>query len=357
MNQFKTNIDYNNEIDKFKNSIIYFDWNILTQLTDFNSNSTNKIKAFKIILENYIDFEHSCFVFSDAHYRDILLGDEQQKYKTKIQTLNFISKGWKIINSPHNINQLMLGKLENIEEDFNIYKNNCAFSKTPLALPKETVDNFLTFASQNKNFSSETFNYIKTTLENEDFPAGVTIMRVNKALRNSKLLKNSKIQYPHLDKSILDKPVNLEEEINKAIEKSHFDMTIINSSWNLFSQISKDFISEFEVEIARLSFLCEFLGLTSEKMEKPTSFDGMINDIKHLNYALRLPFFISEDKRLLTKAKFIAKYYNRQTHIMDINDFCKEVLSQAYKTGENANKKITVNIQENNSLLETLTLS
>ena len=182
-------------------------------------------------------------------------------------------------------------------------------------------------------------------------------MRVNKALRNSKLLKNSKIQYPHLDKSILDKPVNLEEEINKAIEKSHFDMTIINSSWNLFSQISKDFISEFEVEIARLSFLCEFLGLTSEKMEKPTSFDGMINDIKHLNYALRLPFFISEDKRLLTKAKFIAKYYNRQTHIMDINDFCKEVLSQAYKTGENANKKITVNIQENNSLLETLTLS
>ena len=32
MNQFKTDIDYNSEIDKFKNSIIYFDWNILTQL-------------------------------------------------------------------------------------------------------------------------------------------------------------------------------------------------------------------------------------------------------------------------------------------------------------------------------------
>lgn len=65
---------------------------------------------------------------------------------------------------------------------------------------------------------------------------------------------------------------------------------------------------------------------------------------------------ISEDKRLLTKAKFIAKYYNRQTHIMNIHDFCKKILSQAYKTGENVNKKITVNIQENNSLLETFVL-
>lgn len=356
MTQFKTNIDYNNEIDKFKNSIIYFDWNILTQLAEPYSNRSNKIKAFTFILENYIDSEHSCFVFSDAHYRDILLSDDQQKYKTKIQTLDFISKGWKIIDSPQDINQLMLGNIEDIEEDFNIYKNNCAFSKTPLALPKETVENFLTYASQNKNFSLETFNYIKTTLENEDFPVGVTIMRINKALRNSKLLKNSEIQYPHLDKSILDKSVNLGEEINKAIEKSHFDMTIINSSWNLLSQISKGFMSEFELEIVRLSFLCDFLGLTSEKMNKPTSLDGMINDAKHLNYALRLPFFITEDKTLLTKAKFIAKYYNRQTHIMDINDFCKKVLSQVYKTGENANKKITVNIQENNSILETYVL-
>lgn len=128
MNQFKTNIDYDNEIEKFKNSIIYFDWNILTQLADFNSKSSNRIKAFKIVLENYIDYDHSCFVFSDAHYRDILLGDKQ-KYKTKIQALNFISQGWKIIDSPQDINQLMLGKIENIEEDFNIYKDNCSFSK------------------------------------------------------------------------------------------------------------------------------------------------------------------------------------------------------------------------------------
>lgn len=355
MNQFKTNIDYNSEINKFKNSIIYFDWNILTQLADFNSNSTNRIKAFKIILENYIDFEHSCFVYSDAHYRDILLGDKQ-KYEKKIQALNFISKGWKIIDSPQDINQLMLGNIENIEEDFNIYKENCSFSKTPLALPKETVDNFLTFASQNKFFSSETINSLKNILTNKDLPAGVTIMRIIKLLRNSNLLKDSEMQFPKLDRSALDNTTNLKYEINKAIEKSHFDMTLINNSWSQFSEIIKSFIPEFEIEIVRLSFLCDFLGLTSEKMNKPTSLDGMINDAKHLNYALKLPFFITEDKTLLTKAKFIAKYYNRQTHIMDINDFCKTVLSQAYKTGENANKKITVNIQENNSLLETFIL-
>lgn len=230
------------------------------------------------------------------------------------------------------------------------------FFKTPLVLPKEIIDTFLNLTNLNKNISSKTINSIKDILTNKDYPEGVTIMRINKTLRNSDLLKDSEIQYPHLDKSIIDKPVDLREEINMAIEKSHFDMTIINNFWNLFSQITKGFISEFEIEIVRLSSLCDFLGLTSEKMNKPSSLDGMINDAKHLNYALRLPFFITEDKTLLIKAKFIAKYYNRKTYIMDINDFCKTVLSQVYKIRENGNKKITVNIHENNCLLETFLL-
>lgn len=355
MNKFKTNIDYNSEIDKFKNSIIYFDWNILTQLADFNSKSSNRIKAFKIILENYIDFEHSCFVYSDAHYRDILLGDKQ-KYKTKIQALNFISKGWKIIDSPQNINQLMLGNVEDVEKDFNIYKDNCSFTQTPFVLPNKILDTFLNLITLNKDISSETINSLEKILKDEDFPFGVKIMRINKILRNSSLLKNSGVYYPQLDKSVLDKATDLKDEINKAIKKSNFNMTFINDSWSLFSEITKSFISEFEVEIIRLSFLCDFLGLTSEKMNKPTSLDGMINDAKHLNYALRLPFFITEDKTLLTKAKFVAKYYNRPTHIMNVNGFCKTVLSQAYKTGDNSNKNITVNAQENNCLLETFVL-
>lgn len=355
MNHFKTNIDYIKEIDKFKNSIIYFDWNILTQLSDFNSNSSNKIKAFKIILDNYIDFEHSCFVFSDAHYRDILLGDKQ-KYQRKIQTLYFLSKGWKIIDSPQNINQLMLGNIENIEEDFNTYKENCAFSQNNLVFTKELFDTILNFDTLNKNFSSETINSLKNIIKNKELPAGVTLMRINKILRNSDLLNNSEVQFPHLDKSVLDKTIDIKDELNKAIERSHFDMTFINNFWCQFSEITKSFISEFEIEIVRLSFLCDFLGLTSEKMNKSTSLDGMMNDAKHLNYALRLPFFITEDKTLLTKARFIAKYYNRKTHIMDIKDFCKTILSQTYKIGENANKEISVNIQENNCLLETFLL-
>ena len=355
MNQFKTDIDYNSEIDKFKNSIIYFDWNILTQLADYNSNSSNRIKAFKIILDNYIDFEHSCFVFSDAHYRDILLGDKQ-KYKTKIQTLNFLSKGWKIINSPQDINQLMLGNIENIEEDFNTYKENCAFSQTHSVFPKAIFDTFLNFATLNKNFSPEAINSLKNTLKNKDLPAGVTLMRLIKTLRYSDLLNNSEVQFPHLDKSVLDETIDIKNEIDKAIEKSHFDMTLLNNSWSLFSKLAKSFISEFEIEIVRLSFLCDLFGLTSEKMNKPSSLDGMINDAKHLNYALRLPFFITEDKTLLTKARFIAKYHNRQTHIMDINYFCKTILSQTYKIGENADKKINVYIKENNCLLETFLL-
>lgn len=108
-------------------------------------------------MDSYIDFEHSCFVFSDAHYRDILLGDKQ-KYQRKIQTLYFLSKGWKIIDSPQNINQLMLGNIENIEEDFNTYKENCAFSQTNLVFPKELFDTILNFDTLNKNFSSETIN-------------------------------------------------------------------------------------------------------------------------------------------------------------------------------------------------------
>lgn len=181
-------------------------------------------------------------------------------------------------------------------------------------------------------------------------------MRINKILRNSDLLNNSEVQFPHLDKSVLDKAIDIKDEINKAIERSHFDMTFINKFWCQFSEITKSFISEFEIEIVRLSFLCDFLGLTSEKMNKSTSLDGMINDAKHLNYALRLPFFITEDKTLLTKARFIAKYYDRKTHVMDIKDFCKTILSQTYKIGENANKEISVNIQENNCLLETFLL-
>ena len=355
MNIFKTDLDYNSKIDNFKNSIIYFDWNILTQLADFNSNSTTRIKAFKILFDNYIDFEHSCFVFSDAHYRDILLGDKQ-KYETKIQALNFISKGWKIIDSPQNINQLMLGNIENIEEDSNSYKENCVFSQTRLAFPKEPFDTIFNSATTSKKFSSETINSLNSIVMDKELPFGVKLMRFYKTLRNSDLLKASEVQFPHLDKSVLDKNINIKDEINKAIKKSHFDMTFINIYWELFSEITKKFIPEFEIEIIRLSFLCDFLGLTSEKMNKATSLDGMINDAKHLNYALRLPFFITEDKTLLTKARFIAKYYNRKTHIMDINEFCKTILSQTYKTGENAHKKITVNIQENNCLLETFLL-
>ena len=175
----------------------------------------------------------------------------------------------------------MLGNIENIEEDFNIYKENCSFSQTPLFFSERISDNFLNLASLNKNISSETINSLKNILTNKDLPAGVTIMRINKLLRNSNVLKDSEMQFPKLDRSVLDNTTNLKYEINKAIEKSHFDMTLINNSWSQFSEITKSFIPEFEIEIVRLSFLCDFLGLTSEKMNKPTSLDGMINDAKH----------------------------------------------------------------------------
>jgi hypothetical protein len=349
------NIDINEQIKKFKDAIFYIDWNIYSYLSDLSATSTkyeNKAKCFSIILDNYFDKEKRCLVFSNSHYRDILLGSEEY-YQSKIEYLYQRTNGWKVSEYKQNRELIYIEKCDDIYNDFAQYKKNVKFSNKPLDLNQNTLE-LLSKEIDNNPKLEQLRKRIFGIINDRNNCGGLSVLLMNKVLRNSDIVtKEGKIKYPKINENILTGDNDIREIVNKALNESSIDYSLIDSFLNSISKICSLFMSNFTLEIMRLSYLCDFVGLTSEKLSKKTSFEGMIDDVMHISLALRLPVFISEDQNLLVKAKFIKKWMKLSVNIFDMDTFITEILKIVYKNDENKDTKIVIKMKENDNIIGT----
>jgi hypothetical protein len=77
------------------------------------------------------------------------------------------------------------------------------------------------------------------------------------------------------------------------------------------------------------SFLCDMIGLTSEKnkdIEKDTFFASMMNDSLHLSLGIRCPFFVTNDMNLWKKAIVCKRLLDLPVKIFKMEQFNKYLL-------------------------------
>jgi hypothetical protein len=346
----KDTIDNTDEdFNKMKNSIIYFDWNILSYLlgtTELVNDIKSKIFCLSTVIDNFLDKEKCCFPYSDFHFRDILLGTTYTE--EKIDFLYSFTKGWYVTESPNNKELVQYFKHNDIHERFALYKKTDVSNKAPLSLPINEINDILYKMGKNKDLE-KIKNAIGDMLLDNTISSGLSILRINKKLKNTAIkINNVAVKYPNVNKDKIFNEVDIHQVVDNALRNSNiiFPDKLIEAIFAL----AKPKLSDFTIQILKLYYLCDFIGLTSENVKKETSFESMINDVSHLSLALRLPFFVTEDKNLRMKAMFIKKWFSLPVKIFDIDSFIQTGLAQIYKQ---EGQKCIINFSNNDKIVRT----
>ncbi len=352
------------EYEQVKNNVFYLDWNIYSYLLGINEIIDPEVKAkimcFKHIYLNNINKEKTVFPYSYAHFLDIMQG-EQSFVEDKIYILNEISKNWIIYEDQNNKEQVLLNKVESIKNEYERYLNDQIQGKkissemNPFIqsiIEPGWIDAFNTINeipdSEVKTACLKLLNSIK---KQNGMKPEIETLKFNKFIRNQKLeYEGKKFKFPGVNEKIIDFEMErLKKSVDSCLKQSDYPF---NSSDDYFeSSIKVPLFSNFFQKVGELCGLVDLIGLTSEKIKGDKSFQGIINDQIHLSHGLRSHYFITEDKNLLVKSKFIKKWLNLPVKIFDIDELNKFLLKQiSINTKSIKEKQITYTFKDNENV-------
>lgn len=359
----KSGLDDNSvklEFERISGRILYFDTNVISYLSSplqlRDENLRNKAIIAFLLVTAFIDKQNTAFPYSMAHLRDIESGNELFETQ-RIKELEKHSGGWKISGEP-NSEFVRLDKIYSITDDYFSLKKSSeqtrkisnivssAFSPlfkqtanavaTQLKAPKTII---------NKNIAQR----IVSSIANYNSNSGLEFSRIVKQLRSMKVVIDGKqLKFPTLKKDVV---ALSRDELIGTVDAAIKEMNLgINGHKDFFDVVTKQFknniYDKYTHQIILLSSLCDTLGITSEKLKKDCSFDGMITDAFHLSYGLRSNYFVTEDKNLLIKAKFIKKWLQLPVSVFNLNDIILEIIiSYLKQTGiSNKSKELVIKI-------------
>lgn len=320
------------EFEKIKNSLIYFDWNIISYIHGLtNINDTNLLKncnLLKEILNNKINRDEFGFPYSTAHFSDIAQGNSEL-YNSKIDVLYQFTKGWTLHEDITNNYSLRLDKCLDIETHFNWYfenysqpNKNSDFDENIIPIMEKASKLFREYNNeyQNKEWT-ELIDRLANIIINPY--NGLDILRLNRDMRKAKSpIEGFNFSFPKIDSNAkLKNSYNLKKLINTKLSESIFPFKNSDEFFKFVMPKNISILSPFENDILRLSNLSDFFGISNEKLKKNTSFISIINDIKHLVHGLRTNIFISNDFSLIRKASFIATWMDLDIQILSLEDF------------------------------------
>ena len=166
-----------------------------------------------------------------------------------------------------------------------------------------------------------------------DAGINLDLLRFNKKLRTGNLtLKGRRVQFPNVPINAIGKsPQELVGLIDKFLGKSDYPFKTFDSLYRSLGFLDIPFLSKFQIDVQKLSAICDIVGFTSEKLDKKTAFQSIVNDQAHLAHGLRCTCIISEDKNLLTKARFIRKMRQLPVEAFDIDSFVTDMLKRKFR--------------------------
>ncbi|AVV78739.1 MULTISPECIES: hypothetical protein [Leptospira] len=324
--------------------LIYLDWNVITYLNDFShlrAEDQTSCESMKLIIEKYLNNENFIFPFSHAHYLDINQGGREY-VDSKLENLSKTSNSWRIYEDIPSDYQLKIQILHDVKFDYKIcidsFTNSQTFTSAINLITQPinfAIGGFFKLFSHfllNSN-QKDLILRLGNVIQSQEY--GTEILKINKAMRNAFNTEDSlvKVFYPDINKSgQSNQKLNLKELVTESFTNAnHFLFPSYEKffEWLPYEKIT--IISGFQKEIMKLSDLADLVALVSEDLGKKTSFGSITNDKIHLTMGLRCSIFVSNDKNLLKKAKFIREWMKLNVMIFNIDEFNTFMLKIIYK--------------------------
>lgn len=311
------------EFSKIK-YFVYFDWNIIIYILDSYQNLNVEVyqKAFclNLLLDQYINRELTCFPYSHGHLQDIIQGTEQYRDK-KIEILQNISNSWFISEDKSNNELIRIDKCL----DFKEHISSTIESEEVLKYYQN-----LFFPLIKNNFQNDENRKIYDSFSLHDYDDfNLSCMHIVKSLlKKGSYINGERYFFNRLDIDVykLSKE-NILKKINDCLKKSSWPFKNFDEYERYMrSLLFVDTMSNIHFKVFIFSFLCDLVGITSEKLDKKTSFKSMLNDTFHLSIGLRLENFVTEDKILRKKAIVCKKLLGCDTKLFSIDNFIKYIL-------------------------------
>jgi len=151
---------------------------------------------------------------------------------------------------------------------------------------------------------------------------GEEITKVNRRIRNH-THKNKSFSLPNVPESALDlEGDRFRATVDKALKRSQYPF---KSASEFFAFLPhKDVFPPFKTKVMQLSALSDFVRTTIEKKE--TKWTSITNDLSHLFLALRCDIFVSSDRIVRNRARFIKRWLDLPVLILNPEECVRHIL-------------------------------
>jgi hypothetical protein len=217
------------EFDKFKNCIIYLDWNIFSYILDpskiLNNKLLAKVLSFEHLYRKNIKKDVVAFPFSNGHFLDIKQGDNSLR-DDKLNLIEDYSKKWMISEDSNNKEKVCLRKIPYLINDYKEYCDSLEESqkiseklqpvlnkivKADIDLAKEKINE-----SADSKLKSLSLNLLSSIDSLGSNKSGFDILKINKKMRSERINYNgSKFKFPGINENILE--LEIDEIIRNII--------------------------------------------------------------------------------------------------------------------------------------------
>lgn len=308
---------------------VYLDWQIFQYMKNHVRQNSIDGTAFeglvRTLSEKYI------FPFSAGHLMDLSIS-KPEYHNADIEYLNTVSRGFVLIMDDKNLPLMVRCREDNIrasldkilteskptEVQFNV-KSNGSFPIDMTALSKKSLLRPL-LESNNENWDSgvmeklisEVQNNIETPEYYKRFRSEVSELKAKYS--GTPTILNQESDYfkrliPFLDFLTTD---------DLRVLVGNFDKTLES-----FLSIDGRGVEEltFPAKIELASSLLDFNPMFSEKINNKNKPSNMWRDNEHLIFASHAKYFVTDDKRLFKKAKFVYDVLSLNVEVLSPTDF------------------------------------
>lgn len=313
---------------------IYLDWNTIKYLKNPRQNNIENDILFKEIVHKLN--KKYVFPYCEAHLKDLTNGynDDTKKYveddliflnKLTCEKVIGIDKKGEFRIAQYDSRNLFKEIISEKNKEINTNNISDPNGTFKVDMSKMDKDNPLYeyLLKNNGMYSPELMEsyykevYEKIFTETEPYKGFRNyIPNVGEAIENNEtLIKNKKQEKIYENMKPFIDAVN-----NNDIKSLEENFTEIFSK---FMSATRDDADQMDIgEKITLSYsLLDFHPYFKEKITKKNKLSNMVRDSKHLYFAHKANYFVTEDESTKEKAKFIYRVFDINTSVVGINEF------------------------------------
>lgn len=328
-------------------NIFYLDWNVFSYLSEPKSSPEHALRdiiCLRMAIEQS-DRRTIGLPYSRAHFADIEKGPASN-HPVWIEYLSEISMGWNLLEMPGDSDRIALQRVNNVADHYRQWQDSMDADQTLTAAMEQmlspvvettklAVRNAMPEVSHTISRKSTLNDHVEVLLKPERPIEGIDIMRLSKSMRGQlRRPDGRRVAFPELPDLDLLLADSAREEflrgLDTAVRNSDFPYSSLDELERSIPDIpTSPLLSRFTSRINRVTMLASLLGVGPEDIKRSSTsakFDAIVNDLVHMAFGLRCHGFVTCDKPLLTRAKFVCKLVDVPARVITPREFLITIL-------------------------------